>query len=305
MLLVSSCDNVENREYPTTEDGHIALIPWGIGGATSQAFEAIRDQLEQRHGYDFTPVYMPGDGGFDGAQYAWEHRYETNILLFGALKTIMSGYRMQGKWDKGAESYRVYSIWKTSEPVLAVSTQSNIKTAQQAIEKLRATASTIATAGEYSGGDVGSRALAKLLLSQYTPVHRKGGAQAIDAALFGEAEFVIAFYSEMQEPISEGLLKPILAISNNPLIYDEIVIEPLGDYIDVPVPEMGTTFGYVIPADAPKEVTDRFDGAHNVINVLEVAIKKGVLPRIIYGELAMQELQKEIETDEWAFDFQN
>jgi len=299
LLLLAGCTQTDQLDLP--EEGYLAIVPWAPGGGTDKVAQPVVESLSKTLGEPITIKYMEGDGGAQGSAWALKRKTHNDkpILLFNALKSI-EAYRRSNKSRVGLDKLRPYVAWKTPAPIIAVSTRSDIDSMELLLEAMGGFGVSIATAGEFSAGDIGAKTLSRLAGAQYQTVRKNSGVQAGRAAVSGEAEMVVQLFSELRGMFDDGELRPLAIISDKQYAWGSRVIPPLSKYVRGEVPELGVSFGMVIPSDTDAREIDRLDKAWLKLDIYTEALQSGAILRETYGNSAMQEIEKEVEADRWA-----
>lgn len=252
--LVSGCDSKEKEKL---DYGHIALVGWSEGGASSQSMTLVREQLELLIGEPIKPQHMPGRASLDATFYQWENKGTSRIWLFGALSTLEK-WKLDGVREQGIDDYHIYGIWK-SLPVLSVPKDSPLYTAQHFVNELKDRPLTVATAGPNSSGDIAVKAMRKYLgLWVHVKEYDSGFAAALGASL-GEVDAVAQLLSEQIDLIDGGNLNPIA-------VFDRVYYGlPNGSLIPsikwtIPhIPPLTVTFGMAITRPAVPEIIEQLN----------------------------------------------
>ncbi|WMS43727.1 tripartite tricarboxylate transporter substrate binding protein [Acuticoccus sp. MNP-M23] len=234
------------------------IVPWSAGGSTDQVTRVVAPLLEEALGQTVVVVNQPGASGSIGTKAALDAPRDGYTWTANAIANNAT-YSVTGLVpDTSIDDYRVY-LHIANVPVVSVNPDSDIKTFEDFLAKMKSGDLNVATAGINSSGGMALAALKEA--SGETGgrmIAYDGGNPAVLAAASGEAQATTQLASEQAELIRAGRLRPLVALSSSPLEIEGIdAIPPITNYLEMDVaPDY---FGVFIPTGAPQEVYDTVD----------------------------------------------
>ncbi len=235
------------------------IVPWAAGGSTDQVTRLVAPILEEALGQPVVVVNQPGASGSNGTKAALDAEKDGYTWLASGASDVGT-YAVTGMIpDTSIEDYRPY-VHIANVPVFSVNADSPYQDFGQLLEALRSgTDVTVATAGLNSLGGMALSAVQNAADVEARMVAYDGGNPAVLAAAGGEAVATSQLASEQIEMIRGGRLRPLAALSPEPLEIEGL--EPIPS-ITQWLPEMQTAlayFGVFIPNGVPQEVYDTVD----------------------------------------------
>ncbi|MEM8552403.1 MAG: tripartite tricarboxylate transporter substrate binding protein [Pseudomonadota bacterium] len=236
------------------------IVPWSAGGSTDQVTRVVAPILEEALGQSIVIVNQPGASGSIGTKAALDaprdgYTWTANAIANNATYAVTGLIE-----DTDIDDYRIY-LHIANVPVVSVNPDSDFDDFASLLEAMKTGERvTVATAGVNSSGGM---ALAAIRESAGDGANAQmiaydGGNPAVLAAASGEAMATTQLASEQAELIRAGKLRPLVALSSQPLEIEGIdPIPPITEFM-----QMETAphyFGIFIPAGAPQEVYDTMD----------------------------------------------
>ena len=249
------------QDYPWQPDQPINIIvPWSAGGSTDQITRVVAPLLEEALGTTIVVVNQPGASGSIGTKAALDaprdgYTWTANAIANNATYAVTGLIE-----DTTIDDYRVY-LHVANVPVVSVNPDSSYEDFGTFLEALRGgDRMTVATAGVNSSGGMALAALQEAAgENAYAEmISYDGGNPAVLAAASGEAQVTTQLASEQAELIRAGKLRPLVALSDQPLEIEGVdPIPSITDFVEMEVaPDY---FGVFIPTGAPQEVYDTVD----------------------------------------------
>ena len=236
------------------------IVPWAAGGSTDQVTRVAAPLLEEALGQPVVVVNQPGASGATGTQAALDAPRDGYTWTANAIANNAT-YAITGLVpNTSIKDYKIY-LSVANIPVVSVSADAPWKDMGELIEAMKSeTPPTVATAGVNSSGGMALAALNEASGGEGRMIAYDGGGPAAIATAGGEAQVTTQLASEQAELIKGGKLRPLAALSNQPLAIEGIAepIPPITQWL----PDMHTApdyFGILIPAGAPQEVYDTVD----------------------------------------------
>ncbi|MBM3604258.1 MAG: tripartite tricarboxylate transporter substrate binding protein [Alphaproteobacteria bacterium] len=285
----------QESSYPWQPDRPINIIvPWAAGGSTDQVTRVVAPILEEALGTQVVIVNQPGASGSIGTRAALDAPRDGYTWTANAIANNAT-YSITGLLPEGSiEDYQIY-LHVANVPVVSVNARSEIETFDQLLEAMRAGSVTIGTAGINSSGGMALAALKEGLgddLSAAQMITYDGGNPAVIAAASGEVMATTQLAVEQAEMIRAGRLRPLVVLSDQPLVIGEgEPIPPITDFAD-DFHVANDYFGVFIPKGAPAEVYETVDQIwqDHVMNseaLREYATANGAVFAPSYGEAAL------------------
>lgn len=236
------------------------IVPWAAGGSTDQVTRVAAPLLEEALGQPVVVVNQPGASGATGTQAALDAPRDGYTWTANAIANNAT-YAITGLVpNTSIKDYKIY-LSVANIPVVSVSADAPWKDMGELLEAMKSDAPpTVATAGVNSSGGMALAALNEASGGEGRMIAYDGGGPAAIATAGGEAQVTTQLASEQAELIKGGKLRPLAALSNQPLAIEGIdePIPPITTWL----PDMHTApdyFGILIPTGAPQEVYDTVD----------------------------------------------
>jgi tripartite-type tricarboxylate transporter receptor subunit TctC len=291
------------------------IVPWSAGGSTDQVTRVVAPILEEELGQSVVVVNQPGASGSIGTKAALDaprdgYTWTANAIANNATYSVVGLVE-----DTDIDDYRVY-LHVANVPVVSVHPDAPYEDFGQLLEAMQSGDDvTVATAGVNSSGGMALAAIAEQAPIEYRMVSYDGGNPAVIATAGGETIATTQLAVEQSEMIRGGRLRPLAALSANPLEIEGI--EPIPSITEwLPdIPVAPDYFGVFIPVGAPQEVYDTVDRiwAEKVMNSSELksyATERGAFFDPSFGDdarakampIAIAEACARVERDEAVLD---
>lgn len=239
------------------------IVPWSAGGSTDQVTRVVAPILAEALGQSVVVVNQPGASGSVGTQavldaprdgYTWTANAVSDVGNY-AVTGLIAGTSLA--------DYKPY-LHIANVPVISVTADSPYQDLGQLLDALKKGDDvTVATAGVNSSGGMALTAFQNAAAVEARMIAYDGGNPAVLAAASGEAVATTQLASEQVEMIKAGKIRPLAALSSQPLEVEGIdQIPPITKWL----PDMPTApayFGVFIPTGAPQEVYDTVDQIWN------------------------------------------
>ena len=270
------------------------LVPWAAGGSTDQVARVAAPLIEEALGQPVVVVNQPGASGATGTQAALDQPRDGYTWTANAIANNAT-YAITGLVpDTSIEDYEIYLL-VANVPVVSVNADAPYQDMGELLEAMKSDdPPTVATAGVNSSGGMALAALNEASGGEGQMITYDGGGPAAIAAAGGEAEVTTQLASEQAELIKGGRLRPLAALSSEPLEIEGIdePIPPITEWL----PDMHVApdyFGILIPKGAPQEVYDTVeqvweDAIMNSEEFQTYARERGAVFDPAYGEEALE-----------------
>lgn len=269
------------------------IVPWSAGGSTDQVTRVVAPVIEEQLGQSVVVVNQPGASGATGTAealaaprdgYTWTANAVANNATYSIVGLVD---------DTSIADYRIY-LSVANVPVVSVNADSPYEDFGQLLEAMQGGEDvTVATAGVNSSGGMALAAIGEAAGEiSARMIAYDGGNPAVIATAGGEAVATTQLAVEQSEMIRGGRIRPLAALSAEPLVIEGIdPIPSIRDWLpDMPLaPDY---FGILIPAGAPQEVYDTMDQiwAEHVMTsdaLKSYAVERGAFFDPSYGEDAL------------------
>lgn len=266
------------------------IVPWGAGGSTDQVTRVTAPLLEEALGQSVVVVNQPGASGAIGTKAALDAPKDGYTWTANAIANNAT-YSVTGLVpDTSIDDWHVY-LSVANAPVVSVPADSPYQDFGELLAAFRdkGQSITVATAGNTSSGGTAIAALADAGDFDYRMVTYDGGNPAVIATASGEAMVTTQLAVEQSEMIRGGRLRPLAALTDEPLEIEGIEpIPPITQWL----PEIHVApdyFGIFLPRGVPDEVVETMDRIweEKVMNSEELAKyarERGAVFDPSYGE---------------------
>lgn len=279
------------QDYAWQPDQPINIIvPWSAGGSTDQITRVVAPLIEEALGATIVVVNQPGASGSIGTKTALDAPRDGYTWTANAIANNAT-YAVTGLIDDTTiDDYDIY-LHVANVPVVSVNPDSSYGDFETLLQAMRGgDRVTVATAGVNSSGGMALAAIEEAAgeVPGVEMIAYDGGNPAAIAAASGEAQATTQLASEQAELIKAGRLRPLVALSDQPLEIEGIdPIPPITEFL-----EMDTApdyFGVFIPKGAPQEVYDTMDqvwqdAIMDAPELKEYATQRGATFDPAYGE---------------------
>ncbi len=268
------------------------IVPWGAGGSTDQVARVMAPIVEKALGQSVVVVNQPGASGAIGTKAVLDaprdgYTWTANAIANNATYTVTGLIE-----DTSIDDWHIY-LSVANAPVVSVPVDSEFQDFGQLLDAFRQRGNeiTVATAGVTSSGGTAIAALADAGGFEYRMITYDGGNPAVIATVAGEAMVTTQLAVEQSEMIRGGRLRPLAALTDQPLEIEGMdPIPPITQWL----PEMPVApdyFGIFLPRGVPDEVVATMDRIweEHMMNSEELkayARERGAVFAPSYGEEA-------------------
>jgi tripartite-type tricarboxylate transporter receptor subunit TctC len=206
--------NYAEEKYPSKPLTAIGL--WSAGGATDLATRALSEVAQKHFGQPWINDLMPGAGGMVGmARLAKAKPDGYTVCAHVGVGQIITNFFLQ-KLDFKQDDFEPVIQWSSYDNVIAVRTDTNLKTMMDLIEyaKKNPGAMKYATFGKGSSPHFQMEVMAKEMGIKLTPVFYKGTTDGIPPVLDGIIPMLGgAPYETVKEHARAGKLRILMTFS--------------------------------------------------------------------------------------------
>jgi len=306
VALLSGCGQGEApRDSWQPERPVTIVVPWPAGGSTDQVTRLVAGILAEELGQEVEVVNEPGETGSVGTRLALEAEADGHTWSSGSSASL-GVYPVLGLLETSLEDWHLF-LTVANVPVVSVHAESPYQTFGELIEGLRASEGdlAVATAGVGSTGHRMMDLIGREEGFTYRHLPFPGGSPAAAAAAAGEATVTPQLASEQAALIREGRLRPLAALSREPLeLEGHGLIPPVTEWL----PELKIStdyFGIWVRQDAPHEVVATMERLwrEHIVGSEELsryARENGAVVTPYFGEEARRRTFESVKADAWA-----
>ena len=208
-LLISSAD----AEFPDRPINMI--IPYGPGGASDISARTLAEPLIRAVGQPLVMTNVTGAAGAKGAVVVSNSKPDGYTMLFARVGSHSVAPAMKAILPYRIDDFRFIGVYELNPVACAVSTDSDITSIQQLVERVKSEKLS------YSSSGIGSllHLAGAMVLHDFgieDPVEAvnhiplRGGGTAVTAVINGTANFVCTNVSALTNFVANDLLRPLL-----------------------------------------------------------------------------------------------
>lgn len=254
VVLLAGCNVSAEGDYPSRAVD--VIVPFGEGSASDTFARKFTDIMSKSSDQPFQTINKDGSGGLIGMVYASKQKEDGYTILEITPSHVISDVLEKSNDVKLLEDFEPLAHIQSDIYVLAVSTESDVQTFDELIEKGKK--DKVSFAGVSPGGldDLVINSFAQEAGIETTFVPYGSGAEVKAAALGGEVDIYLDKLVNVISYIEAGKVKPIV------VLHDERITQ-LDELKDVPTAlekgidaTIGSWRGFVINKGAPQDVKD-------------------------------------------------
>lgn len=236
------------------------VVPFPAGGTVDAVARQVQQGLQDRQKANFVIENKPGAAGSTGAMQVVRSAPDGRTWLFVFDTHAVNPSLLKLPFDSEKDLAPVMLIG-TSPNVLATNPSKPYKTLADVIAaaKEKPGVVTYATIGAGSVGHLTMVRLTKLLGIQMNHVPYRGGGPALNDALAGHVDLIIASAALVNPQFAGGTLRPIVQFSERRAEAKELAQVPTAAEAGAPVVESTAWWGVFAPAATPAPVIERFE----------------------------------------------
>lgn len=280
------------------------VVPFPPGGTADQVARLVGSEMQKALGQSFVVVNQPGATGAIGAR-AVRDGPKDGYTWLGTAHRLVGTYGIMSDVKIGLDDFHQF-LAITNVPVISVATSAPYTDFGQLLAALRAKPGeiTVGTAGPATSGHFAMEAIAQTENVKYRHVAYQGGAPAVMSTVSRETVINAELASDQAEMIRAKRLRPLAALSDQPL--------ELSGYGTIPsiktwvpnLPSVTTQFGILLPKGVPQPVVDAVDRIWNTEIANSAALKKwaderGALTTVLSGKAAADAVMPTVVSSAW------
>jgi len=291
-LVLAGSAVAAQAEYP--ERPITLVIPYGAGGATDIAGRNMASVTPKYIPQPVLPVNRTGAGGVTGSASVANGTPDGYTMMVARVGSHTVNPAMKSNLPYTIDDFDYIGVFEINPVVCAVSSESDVKSMDELIAKVKANPGTVS----YSSSGVGSllHLTGPLVADAYgvenantALIHLpfRGGGAAATAVITGNADFICTNSSALAGHIKNGVLRPLLVTTENPVEgIDAPTVNELGH------PELNALVGWsgiAGPKGLPEEVKTKWGGWLKEIGEDEDFLKKARSLGSVPVQMSVQE----------------
>jgi len=239
------------------------IVPWGAGGGTDATARIIASLLEKELGVPVPVVNRTGGSGVVG--HAAIASAAPDGYTIGVATLEIGSMHYQGLTTLTYEAYAPIGVYNSDPAALFVKTDAPYKTANEALDAIRASSDRTYKASGSAQGGVNHLALAGMLTATGIPAERvawvpsEGAAPGLQDLAAGGVHFGVASLPEGQALIDAGRIRPLAIFADKRAAAKPDLptfVEATGKAWSI-----GSWRGLVAPKGTPTEILDKLQKA--------------------------------------------
>ncbi|MEO0799619.1 MAG: tripartite tricarboxylate transporter substrate binding protein [Pseudomonadota bacterium] len=239
------------------------VIPYGPGGATDISARTIAEPLGEAVGGTLIMVNRTGAGGATGSTMVKNAKSDGYTMLFARVGSHSVNPAMKATLPYTIEDFRFVGVYEINPVACAVKADSDIKSMEDLIAKVKAGGVSFSSAGVGSLLHIaGAMVLREFGIEdpnkQATHIPLKGGGAAATAVLAGTATFICTNSSALASFVANKQLRPLMVTTPERVVgFDAPTSVELGK------PNLQKLVGWTGlagPKDLPDDVATKWGG---------------------------------------------
>ncbi len=291
-LVLAASAVAAQAQYP--ERPITLVIPYGAGGATDIAGRNMASVTPKYVPQPVLPVNRTGAGGVTGTASVANATADGYTMMVARVGSHTVNPAMKSTLPYKIDDFDYIGVFEINPVVCAVSSNSEIKSMDELIAKIKANPGTVT----YSSSGVGSllHLAGALAVDAFgvedakgalTHLPFRGGGAAATAVITGNADFICTNSSALAGHIKNGVLRPLMVTTKEPV---EGVDAPTAN--DLGHPELNALVGWsgiAGPKGLPEEVKTNWGGWLEQIGEDEDFLKKARSLGSVPVQMSVQE----------------
>lgn len=302
--LLSGCSKAGNEIDKFPEKNVTGVIMWGAGGATDNVSRALTPLVEKYLGKSIVLQNKPGATGAVATNFVNNQKSDGYTLLFGAENPQL--YKVLDISNIDYDQYEPIIILGMSVAIVVVPRDSSYETFEDLIEDAKQKPGKIKMGSTGPGGlpFVASALIKSVNDVEFNLVPFDGEGPAMTAMIGGHVDVTIASISAARELYRAGKVKPLVAISKDPILGLEEIIPVTEIYSDYEkyLP-WGPYYGIFAKKDTPKETLDKlkdvFKKGFDEQQYRDFLLDFGAMPLGYSGDKAIEFIDKSQKIATW------
>jgi tripartite-type tricarboxylate transporter receptor subunit TctC len=234
------------------------IVPYAPGGSADVLSRIVAQHLSQQWGQPVLVETRPGGGTIIGSSLVAKSPADGYTILFISNSFVINAKLRSDLPYDGLKAFVPVANMVNSPQVVAVNSASPYHTFKEwvAAAKARPGTLSIGTLGPATTQHIAAEMLQRATGTQLIYTAFTGGAPAVNAALGGHIDTVLANLSELSAQIEAWKLRPLAVTTQERL--DAIRQVPTVAELGYPGYEAVAWFGYAAPAGTPQEIVNKF-----------------------------------------------
>ena len=262
-LLVPLATTAQSTEAYPNKPIHI-VVPYTAGGVVDSIARLVGDRLAAKYNQPVVIDNRPGAGGaigMDAAAKAAPDGY--TLLCVSPGLAVLPSLQKSVNWNP-ARDFRSVEGLGVIPNVFVVPTSLDVKTMPQLVDLARKNSNgdrvTYATAGIGTSNHLSGELLAQMTDTRLTHVPYKGQPDALSDVIAGRVMTMPLTAALAMPQIKAGKLRP-LAVTTATRSSALPDVPTVAEALNLPDYEVGTWFGFVVPAKTPEAIVQKLSSA--------------------------------------------
>jgi len=219
-LTLASATGAVASDYPSRPIAMI--IPYGPGGATDISARTIAEPLGTAVGSPLVMANKTGAGGATGSVAVKNAAPDGYTMLFARVGSHTVNPAMKATLPYTLDDFRFVGVYEINPVACAVKADSDIKTMDDLIAKVKAGGTSYSSSGvgsllHLAGAMVLKEFGVEKPLEASTHIPLKGGGAAATAVLAGTATFICTNSSALASFVNNNQLRPLMVTTAEPI----------------------------------------------------------------------------------------
>lgn len=216
LLALSACADragggAADEDYPS--DTITLIVPYDAGGASDLSARTLAAEMEESLGESIVVENRTGGAGSVGLEHLAGQEADGYTIGYLPVETVMLGH--QG-YDTDPGDYDTLGQIVSVPATIAVAADSEYETLEDLIRAAQDEELTVSNSGTGSIWHAATTALNEEAGTQFDPVPFDGGAPAVNAAVGGQVDAVVAGVSETASAVDDGRLRVLAVFDEEP-----------------------------------------------------------------------------------------
>jgi tripartite-type tricarboxylate transporter receptor subunit TctC len=280
------------------------VVPFPPGGTADQVARIIASEMQKKLNQSFIVINQAGATGAIGTRAVREAPKDGYTWLCNANRLVGTYSIMSDVKVSLDDFYQFLAI--TNVPVISVATAAPYASFGELLKDLQDKPGkiTAGTAGPATSGHFAMEAIAQTAHIKYRLVNYQGGSPAVMSTVSQETVINAELASDQAEMIRAKRLKPLAALSDEPLELSGYgTIPSIKEWIPK-LPAVTTQFGILIPKGVPQNVIDTVDRVWNSEIAHSATLKqwaddRGALMTVMSGSAAQAAVWPTVVSSAW------
>jgi tripartite-type tricarboxylate transporter receptor subunit TctC len=274
------------------------VVPFAAGGSNDILARHLGDNLSKMWGQPVVVSNMPGAGAAIGSAHVSKAPPDGHTLLIASVTFTMNPAVQQNLPFDPVKGFKPVAMIGKVPLVLVVGKSVPAKTIQEFLQTAKSKELAYATSGLGTVNQFGAELFAQSAGIKMTPVHYKGGSEAMTDVIGGHADLFMSSMTQALPLIRGGQLRGLVVTSTERAsVAPEI---PTTAEAGVQGVDVEQWWGILAPAGTPDDVVNKINADINKILATDAtkeflardAGRPTPMPAAEFGKLIQTELQK-------------